>query len=70
MYLRNSPAVSRVNWGTNVTGRHSRLVTEGPDRFLDNVPLHQKNMPGGALRVILGGVAVMLQRLELVPEKQ
>ena len=53
-----------------MTGRHSRLVTEGLDRFLDNVPLHQKNMPDGALKVMLGGVAVMLQRLELVPEKQ
>ena len=46
------------------------MVTEGPDRVLDNVPLHQKNMPGGALRLVLGDVTVMLQRLELVPEKQ
>ena len=56
VYPRNSLAVSRVNRGTSVTGRHSRLVTEGPDRVLDNVPLHQKNMPGGALRLVLGAL--------------
>jgi hypothetical protein len=56
--------VSKINWGTRVTGRHSNSLSMFLDRILVRVPLYQKKNPSAAIRSWLGEL-VWLHNLSL-----